>query len=67
MSDSLETFSNFAWRLGLSVKTLSRKLRHPSCPQNFEAREGPTGRIVALRPSPELEQFLRTDLRRQRS
>jgi hypothetical protein len=59
----MEKFANFAWRMGMKPKHLSRKIRHPDCPQNFEAREGASGRIIELRPTPELEQFIRTDQR----
>jgi hypothetical protein len=62
MSD-LETLGNFAWRIGVPIKTVSRKLRHPKCPQNFETSEGPTGRVVLLRSTPELETFMRINPR----
>ena len=58
-----ETPSEFAARMGIPLKTFSRKVRHPKCPQNFEADEGPSGRFIRLRASPELEAFMRLDLR----
>lgn len=63
MSMDLETLGNFAWRIGVPIKTVSRKLRHTKCPQDFEAHEGPSGRVVAIRSTPELEAFMRKDPR----
>ena len=65
--NDLETFSNFAWRMGVTVNTASRKIRDPRCPQNFEVQEGATGRISALRASAELEEFIRSDPRVKRN
>jgi hypothetical protein len=61
-----ETPSEFAARMGIPLKTFSRKVRHPKCPQNFEADEGPSGRFKSLRASRELEHFMRTDPRKGR-
>jgi hypothetical protein len=61
-----ETPGQFAARIGIALKTFSRKIRHPQCPQNFDAEEGPTGRFKSLRASPELEAFMRADPRTTR-
>jgi hypothetical protein len=58
-----ESPSDFAWRIGVPLKTVSRKLRHPKCPQNFQCHEGPSGRVSWLMASPELETFMRTNPR----
>jgi hypothetical protein len=59
-----ETPSEFAWRIGVPLKRVSRKLRHPDCPGNFRTVEGPSGRVVRLEASPELEAFIKTDPRK---
>jgi hypothetical protein len=62
-----ETPAEFAQRMGIALKTFSRKVRRQDCPQNFEANEGRTGRFISLRASPELERFMRTDPRKGKS
>lgn len=47
----------YAARLGLLPGSLSRMLHGPGCPEFWHMR-GPTGRIVRMRPTPELEKWL---------
>jgi len=54
-----ETVPEFSARMGIHPHTFSRKVRQPACPQNFETVEGPSGRIMKLRASPELEEFMK--------
>ena len=54
-----ETVPEFAARMGIHANTFSRKVRQPDCPQNFQTVEGPSGRIMKLRASRELENFMR--------
>jgi hypothetical protein len=54
-----ETPGEFAARIGIALKTFSRKVRLPDCPQNFEADEGPSGRFKSLRASRELEAYMK--------
>jgi hypothetical protein len=59
--NSWETPTEFSRRMGMKVNAFSRKVRRSDCPQNFEAVEGKTGRIVRLKASPELEAYMRAD------
>src|SRR5581483_7549486 len=62
-----ETPTEFARRLRIPLKTVSRKLHRPDCPQNYTAREGPTGRIVMLIASADLEKFMLSNPRTLRA
>lgn len=53
-----ETPSQFCERIGIAPQTFSRKVRRPDCPQDFEAERGPAGRIVCLKASANLEDFM---------
>jgi len=64
---TIETPGAFARRLGVTLKTFSRKVRHPDCPQNFDAEESKSGRFKSLRASPELEIFMKTNPRTGRA
>ncbi len=59
-----ETPAEFAKRMGIALKTFSRKVRRPDCPQNFVSREGRSGRFISLRASRELEEFMQADPRK---
>jgi len=61
-----ESPTEFSRRMGIAITTFSRKVRLPRCPQDFEALEGRTGRIIRLRASIDLENFMRNDVRSAR-
>jgi hypothetical protein len=63
LREQWETPGEFARRIGVPLKTVSRKFRHRLCPEDFHTHEGETGRIVRLRASRELETFMRTNPR----
>ena len=55
-----ETPTQFCERMGLHPSSLSRTLRLPDCPQDFESRRGADGRrVIWLRASPALEDFIK--------
>jgi len=56
-----EKLSDFAWRIGVPLKTVSRKLRHPKCPAFGNASIG--NRVQYLVATRELEHFMRTNPR----
>src|SRR4051812_3321797 len=54
-----ETPAEFVARMRTSQKTFSRKMSDERCPQNSEIDYGPSGRVLRLRASRELEEFMR--------
>ena len=63
MNGEMETLSNFAWRIGVPLKRVSRKLGRADCPP-FHATFGRLGSVRCLVATPELERFMRTDPRK---
>lgn len=46
-----------AARLGISIKHLCRRRKHPRCPEHA-AETGPCGRVLAISSNPAFEAFL---------
>lgn len=53
-----ESTCMFCARIGISVHAFIKIRNRSGCP-TFETREGPTGRLIDLKPTTELERFCR--------
>lgn len=50
-------------RLGVTVKHLSRVMRHPDCP-SFHRELGPSGRVLRMLVDARFEQFIMRNIKR---
>jgi hypothetical protein len=53
-----ETCVEFRRRVGITAKSLSEQLRHPSAPR-VDVQRGPSGRLVAIASNSRFETFCR--------